>query len=832
MTLQDKDLLINVEKPSRYLDGEWNSHKGEIGRGLCSIALAYPDSYEIAQSSLGLKILYHIINSHPRACAQRVFAPLPDMEAFLRENKIPLTVLESGTPLKEFDILGFTLQYPLTYTNLPLMLDLSDIPLYSRDRGDEHPLLVAGGPCAVNPEPVADFFDAVLLGDGEEAVVEMIDLVNYHKDQGFRHRESLLKEFSRIPGVYVPSLYQASYPRQDRPGFVTPLQDTKTPSKITRRFLKDLDTAPFPVAPVVPFVETVHDRVMIEIFRGCTRGCRFCQAGFIYRPVRERSAGYDEISLLSLSSTDCSSIKPLLEQLSNLFSGRGISLSLPSLRMDSSSLDLLNLIKTSRRSSLTFAPEAGTQRLRDVINKNITHEDFISTIIQARDRGWKSVKLYFMMGLPSENREDLDGIIKMVHEARKQTGMKLNVSVSNFVPQPHTPFQWEPFEEIESLTEKAQYLKKNLRHRNIKFNYHDPKVSYLESVLSRGDRRLAGVIEEAYRSGARFDSWSDYFDFNRWMEAFRRRGLDPEIFTREIDVRQVLPWDHLSVGIDKEFLVRERIKAFTGHTTGDCRSGCIGCGICQAGGLSNLLKPDISGELTDDKIILSTGPENIHNQALRLRLRMARHGALRWISHLDAQRALERGLRRAGIPMSYTEGYHPRPRISFALPLPLGCCSESEWVDLTLYRQEDPLRVKEKLNKSLPGDFQVLRIRHLSGDTPALTSQVLKSVFTAQLPPEIDVEELQHRIGDLMSREEVLIQKKNRTVNARPFIDRFYLKQDEQGRELVLEIIKNQKGSIKADQVMDALPGEKKHRAGHWCRRELLVRRGRGWETP
>ena len=840
MTLQDKDRLINVEKPSRYLDGEWNSVKPKTDGKACRIVLAYPDSYEIAQSSLGLKILYNIINGHPRASAQRVFAPMPDMEAFLKENQLPLSALESSDPIISFDVLGFTLQYPMTYTNLLMMLDLSGIPIYSRDRDKRHPLIIAGGPGAVNPEPVADFLDAILIGDGEKAVTEIIDTYNKWKDENSGNRQALLMELAKIDGIYVPSLYNVEYPGQGRGVKVTSACGAPIPVK--KRFLSDLEEGEFPTAPVVPYVQTVHDRVMLEIFRGCTRGCRFCQAGFIYRPVRERSigkilelarksvesTGYDEISLLSLSSTDYSCIDPLLKALSNEFKGEGISFSLPSLRMDSSSLELLEMIRSTRKSSLTFAPEAGTQRLRDVINKNINDDDIINTLQQARSLGWQTVKLYFMMGLPTETDQDIDGIADVVFKALKTTGMKLHVSVSNFVPQPHTPFQWEAMETMENLQQKGSLLKRRLRNRKIKFNYHEPKVSYMECVLGRGDRRLAPVIEQAYKSGARFDGWSEYFNFELWMEAFRQQGINPDRYAAVIDPGENLPWDHLSIGVKKEYLESERQKALKGNTTKDCREHCTRCGICTPGGLSNQMKapPD---EPRQDRV---PAVEGIHNQAVKLRLRMARQGALRWISHLDAQRALERGLRRAKVPVSYTEGFHPRPRVSFGLPLPLGYLSESEWVDLTLYKKIDPVSIKENLNSVMPDGFKVLRIRQLPIGESSLTSHILKLVFTAPMPPGMNPVELKNNIGIFMAREEVLISKKNKTVNARPFIDSFELVESEMGWEFVLEIIKNQKGSVKADQVMLALLGSEADQVGRWCRRELLVRQGRGWITP
>ncbi|NPV54854.1 MAG: TIGR03960 family B12-binding radical SAM protein [Firmicutes bacterium] len=602
-----RGILNRVVRPARYLDNELNAvHKDHRG-GFVKVLLAFPDVYDIGMSHLGLRILYHILNRRDDTLAERVFAPWVDMEREMRERGLPLYALESLVPAREFDIIGFTLQYEMSYTNILNMLDLSGLPIKASGRRDGDPLIIAGGPCAYNPEPLADIFDFFVIGEGEEVIGEIIDAYKEGRSRG-RNRRDLIRAMADIPGVYVPSLYEVTYHANGTVAKVEP-RVRGIPPVVQKRVVKDLDLAAFPGELVVPFLETVHDRISLEVFRGCTRGCRFCQAGMIYRPVRERSperlreladrlvesTGYDEISLMSLSTMDYSMIAELLRDLDERYHNRGVSVSLPSLRVDSFSVDLARDAGRDRvrKSSITFAPEAGTQRLRDVINKGVTEEDLINAVTAAFRSGWSSVKLYFMVGLPTETEEDLDGIVDIskkvlyigrdvLKERREGRPVKVSVSASSFVPKVHTPFQWHGQPAIEELEEKQDYLKRNLRGRGLSFSWHDARTSFLEAVFSRGDRRLGEVLVRAWELGCRLDGWSEEFRFDLWLQAFREAGLDPAFYAnRERPYDEVLPWDHISTGVSKGFLIRENERARAGITTPDCRVGrCEDCGVC------------------------------------------------------------------------------------------------------------------------------------------------------------------------------------------------------------------------------------------------------------
>lgn len=594
--------MRSVQKPSRYAGGEWNAVVKDWEKTEVKMAFGFPDVYEVGMSHLGLQILYSLVNSREDALMERVFAPWGDMEEQLRQHNLPLFSLESRRPLGEFDILAFTLQYEMSFTNILNMLDLSGMPLRSGHRDDSHPLILAGGPCAFNPEPLADFIDAFVLGEGEEVLNDIIDM--FKKSRGYS-KSDLLGRLARVPGVYVPSLYDVSYMQDGSMEKVTPLLPD-IPGVVIKRVVKDMDQAHFPQKPIVPHLEVVHDRIMLEVLRGCTRGCRFCQAGAIYRPVREKSpatlalqasnlvgsTGHNEISLTSLSTADYSGVRPLVTELLDNLGEMGVSISLPSLRVDAFSVDLAKQVQRVRRSSLTFAPEAGTQRLRDVINKGVTAQNLVEAVTAAFKSGWQAVKLYFMIGLPTEGDEDLDGIVELartVLDCGLKSGvsrgrLKVTVSVSSFVPKSHTAFQWEPFDRMEELRRKQLYLKDKLKHKNISFNWHEPAVSFLEAVFARGDRRLGGALERAFALGARFDGWSECFKFQIWQQAFNEAGIDPYWYGhRRFNAEDTLPWDHIGAGVDKGFLVREHKKALEGQLTGDCRSGrCPACGLCAS----------------------------------------------------------------------------------------------------------------------------------------------------------------------------------------------------------------------------------------------------------
>lgn len=599
-------ILQYVQKPARYVGGELNSVIKDLDKVDIRYAFCFPDIYEIGMSHLGMKILYGLVNDREDSWCERVFAPDVDMEEQMRKNNVPLFALESGDYIKDFDIIGFTLMYELCYTNVLNMLDLAGIPLYSKDRTELAPIICVGGPCACNPEPIADFVDIVFLGDGEDSTNAVLDLLKECKKKGATKQEFLLKA-KDITGVYVPSFYEDSYNSDGTLKELVPINGA--PEKVKKSVVSDMNKCYYPKEFVVPFISIVHDRAVEEIFRGCIRGCRFCQAGFIYRPIREKSVetinaqskalidstGYDELSLCSLSTSDHSQVNEMLTSLIDWTVKDKISLSLPSLRVDNFSDELVDKLNKVRKSGLTFAPEAGTQRLRDVINKNVTQEEVINTCTKAFDNGWTTVKLYFMMGLPTETMEDIEGIANLgmdiLHafynnpNRQKGTGLQVNISCSSFIPKPFTPFQWEPEDTMESLKAKQKHLLESIPSKKIKVSYHETPTSFLEGVLARGDRRLSAVIYSAFKDGCKFDSWDEHFKFASWMKAFEENNLDPYFYTqRKRDFSEVLPWDHLDYGISRKFLEKENLKAHENKTTPHCRIECAGCGANRLNG--------------------------------------------------------------------------------------------------------------------------------------------------------------------------------------------------------------------------------------------------------
>ena len=601
-----ESILKSVEKPGRYIGGEWGEVVKDPAKVDIRFAFCFPDTYEIGMSNLGIRILYSILNDREDTWCERAYVPWADMEEKMREHSLPVCTLESGTPLSEFDFVGFSLQYELCYTNMLNMLSMSGIPLESKDRKNDDPIVVFGGPCTYNSEPVADFADICLIGEGEEEMPDLMEVYKKHKAMGFS-REAFLREVSHIESMYVPSLYDVEYKEDGTIKSFTP-KYPDVPAKVKKRIVKDMNKAPFPKNLVMPFIQTVQDRIVLEVYRGCIRGCRFCQAGMVFRPVREKSSevlneqaktladatGYNEITLSSLSISDYSCIDGLTDMMLKWTDERKISLSLPSLRVDSFTKELMDKISTVRTGGLTFAPEAGTQRLRDVINKNVEKADLLRACRVAFEAGKSQVKLYFMQGLPTETNEDLEGINELAQSVidefyatpnRPKKAPQVTISAACFIPKPFTPFQWEAQCDMDTLCEKQKYLLDHITNRKIRYNYHDAKVSRIEAVFARGDRKLSRALIEANKRGMRLDGWEEFFDYDKWMVVFESCGIDPSFYAnREFGEDEILPWDNIDIGVTKEFLLRERHRAYEGKTTPNCRMQCSGCGANKLGG--------------------------------------------------------------------------------------------------------------------------------------------------------------------------------------------------------------------------------------------------------
>lgn len=601
----EPEILQAVEKPARYTGHELNAVCKDWDEAECHFALSLADVYEVGMSNLGLRILYEVLNARSDTVSERIYAPWIDMEAIMRKKGIPLFSLESFHSAAEFDFWGFSLQYEMIYSNVLNMLDLAGVPIWACDRTEEDPFIVGGGPCVYNTEPVADFFDFFILGEGEEVICECVEVFAAWKKAGRPEgRYGLLKRLARLDGIYVPSFYEASYDERGLFADIAP-RESEARHIIYKRLIKDMDRVPFVEKPVLPYIDIVHDRIMLELFRGCTRGCRFCQAGTSYRPIRERSlgrlrelarklvdsTGYNEMSLTSLSSADYSCLGELVDDLLNDFKDEKVSFSLPSLRIDSFSIDLAHKMQQVRKSGLTFAPEAGTQRLRDVINKGVTEEDLMAATEAAFKQGFRQVKLYFMMGLPTETDEDIAGIARLAEkvvrkykEVTGRWGVTVTISVSCFVPKPHTPFQWYGQLPEAEFYRRQKLLRNSITERAVKFNYHDARVSVIEGAISRGDRHISRVIYQAWKDGAKFDGWNDLFKNDVWHEAFEKCGIDLHLYNeRQRDLKEKLPWEHTTPGVSKEFLQREYLKAMDGQLTEDCRRGkCSSCGVCPS----------------------------------------------------------------------------------------------------------------------------------------------------------------------------------------------------------------------------------------------------------
>ncbi|MCC7203130.1 MAG: TIGR03960 family B12-binding radical SAM protein [Nitrospirae bacterium] len=743
------DILLSVSRPSRYIGQEINSLRKDPALVQTKVALIFPDTYEVGMSHLGLKILYQILNNMDGVSAERAFVPWTDMEGALTSKGLPLLSAESSTPLTGFDILGFTLPYELCYTNILTTLSLSGIPLYASERDVSFPLVIGGGSTAFNPEPVADFFDIFFLGDGEEGAVEIINVFMKWKQAG-DSKNSLLKELAKIEGVYVPSLYCVEYNNDGTIRSIVPRDGA--PSKVRRRILVDLEHAPFPTSPVLPYMQAVHDRLTMEIARGCTHGCRFCQAGITYRPVRERSpekvlelidetlrnTGYEEVSLSSLSTGDYACLDSTLASLVNNYRDKRVSFSLPSLRIGTLTPPVIEQITETKNTGFTIAPEAGTERLRRVINKEMDEGTLDATVRDIFSRGVKSLKLYFMAGLPTETHEDLDGIITLAQRVkdigkRYGKGAKdITVSISAFVPKAHTPFQWYGQIPPEELVRRLNYLRDGLKKVRINFKWHKPQMSYLESVFSRGDRRLGSVIEKAWRSGCRFDSWTEKLDFDKWKDAFEACGIDSAWYaSRMMSVNDILPWEHLHTGIDKDFLIKEYQRSESGRTIPDCRYGlCPNCGVCDMdavrGKKDSGIRPVAHRHEGDDVLYDRPYKPDVRNKLpdvrIKMRIRYNKTGGLRMLSQLEIITTFERAFRRACIPVLFSEGFHPHPKMSFGPALPVGVESICEYMDVELQLPVAPAEIRERTNERLPDGLKIISVKEIPVNSQSLNS--------------------------------------------------------------------------------------------------------------
>ncbi|SDL34165.1 radical SAM-linked protein/radical SAM family uncharacterized protein [Maridesulfovibrio ferrireducens] len=790
-----KKLLPLLTRPTRYLGSEWGTVHKDPASVKAHIALGFPDLYEIGMSYLGQKILYEIVNKNPDFYAERAYVPCEETAGIMREHGELLCTMESDTPLKDIDAVGVSLTHELCYTNVLYMLDLAGIPLKTADRGEDCPLIIAGGGACFNAEPMADFLDVMMLGDGEESIIRVLETIADCKEKNLC-RADKLTALSKLPGIYIPSFFDP-----ENPGDFC----------VEKAIVDDLNPIDFPKDQVLPYGNVIHDRLTLEIARGCTRGCRFCQAGIIYRPVRERTpeilnktlmqgleeTGYEETSLLSLSTGDYSALDAFFAKSFDHCAAEQISISLPSLRVGSLSEPIMERIATIRRTGATLAPEAGSQRLRDVINKGITEQGLLDHSRMLFENGWQSIKLYFMIGLPTETFEDLDAILDLCLKVRDIAGphvklMQISAAISPFVPKPQTPFQWERQISLEEINERLDYLREKFsKYKRIKLKFHIPRMSFLEGIFSRGDRRLGPVIQKAYERGALFSSWKDHLDLKPYLEAMEEEGLTPEEFLAEIPVDKRLPWDHLSCGVSKKFLLTERERGFKGKITGDCRyEECHNCGVCEFDGRKSLLKVQAAEKDIRPKMVFTQRDQankdvqpfvqkekpDLGLKGSHFRIWYTKTGTTAYLSQLDLQPVFERAIRRAKLPLTFSQGFHPMPRISFGRALPVAVESQAEWMNVMFRTELTDEELVEKLNKQMPIGIVITKAAKLS----LAHKQSQPQIEDFLLSFNGDNEETAQRVAkwrEFMESEEYIISHKSKKgfkeKNARPCLSSY-----------------------------------------------------------